>query len=72
MEIPDTYTTSMPGCARCHGGHESVTFRRLTYPFRVYVTDNDDGSVLADVEMTHWAPCPTNGEPILMRWVPDA
>jgi hypothetical protein len=46
----------LQGCARCHGeGHDSITFQPLAHP---YVEDN--GQV-----MTHWAPCPMNGEPIL-------
>lgn len=45
------------GCARCHGdGHEQITFTPLTHP---YVEDSG-------LVMTHWAPCPTNGEPILL------
>lgn len=44
-------------CARCKGDHFDVQFRRLTHPIR-----DDDGTVWA-----WWAPCPTNGEPILLR-----
>ena len=42
-------------CARCGKDH-TVTFKPLTIP--------------AD-EWTHWAPCPNNGEPIMMKFVPD-
>ena len=45
-------------CARC-GGEHMVTFREFTNPLVV------PG---APVELTHWAPCPANGEPILMRF----
>lgn len=45
------------GCARCEGdGHEDITFQPLTHPIV-----RDDLIV-----GTHWAPCPTNGEPIIM------
>lgn len=48
---------SIRGCARCDGeGHDDLLFFRLTHPVE------RDGEVL----FTHWAPCPTNGEPILM------
>lgn len=43
-------------CARCHGIHDSVEFKQLTNP------TEDNG-------YTHWASCPSNGEPILMKFV---
>lgn len=44
------------GCARCDGeGHPQITFQPLTHPLE-----------LGEFKLTHWAPCPTNGEPILM------
>lgn len=56
-----TLTTDLQGCARCHGhGHRALTFRPLTHP---YVEDSG-------LVMTHWAPCPTNGEPILLTAKP--
>jgi hypothetical protein len=57
------------GCARCHGdGHKQLVFRPLTHPVEM-----GDGT-MTHWAMTHWAPCPTNGEPILMGYVehPDA
>lgn len=46
----------LTGCARCHGeGHLGLKFRKFTHP---YVEDN--GMV-----MTHWATCPSTGQPIL-------
>lgn len=49
-------TIDINGCARCHGeGHERVEFKPLAHPVP---------SVYGP--LTHWAPCPTNGEPILM------
>lgn len=45
------------GCARCHGeGHDDLTFEPLIHPFEV------DEKII----VTHWAPCPTNGQPILL------
>jgi hypothetical protein len=58
---PDSeFTIDLNGCARCHGlGHPQLTFRRLTYPLSG--VGAYDGA-----ELTHWALCPTNGEPILL------
>lgn len=54
-------TLDLVGCARCHSdGHLQLVFRALTYP-----VVEEDGT-----ELTHWAPCPNNGEPILMGTVP--
>lgn len=54
-------TIDLQGCARCEGdGHPQITFEKLAHPF----VENDG------TELTHWAPCPTNGEPILMRTGP--
>lgn len=67
-DLPHEYTadgdfiSDLTGCARCHGeGHKDVHWRKLTFP---YVEDSGTA-------MTHWAPCPTNGEPILMCKVPE-
>jgi hypothetical protein len=52
-------TIDVVGCARCWGdGHKQLEFHRLTHPL-----------VINDVELSHWAPCPTNGEPILLAFV---
>jgi hypothetical protein len=48
--------TNVHGCDRCGDSHELVGFRPLTNPCGV---------------LTHWAPCPTNGEPIMLAIVPD-
>ena len=51
------FRMTIVGCARCHGdGHEDVFWMPLTHPLEA-----------GGVRFTHWAPCPTNGEPILMR-----
>jgi hypothetical protein len=55
-----TITIDQKGCARCHGeGHPQLTFSKLTHPLV-----EESG-----LELTHWAPCPTNGEPILLAVV---
>jgi hypothetical protein len=59
----DEITIDQAGCARCHGdGHKQITFKRLTHPLV------EEGGL----QLTHWAPCPTNGEPILLAVVPKA
>jgi hypothetical protein len=46
------------GCARCHGdGHKDLVFYKLTHP----MVTNDD-------VYSHWAECPTNGEPIMLAF----
>ena len=47
----ESFDTSFDACARCGERHQDLRFNPLTYP--------------AD-EWTHWAPCPTNGEPIML------
>jgi hypothetical protein len=59
MQSPDAFVQSVVGCARCHGGgHEDVRWEPLTHPAET-----------GDVTFTHWAPCPTNGQPILVAVV---
>lgn len=51
------------GCARCRAdGHKQLEFHRFTRPVEVA------GS--GESPYTHWAICPTTGEPILLRTVP--
>lgn len=54
---------SIVGCARCDGdGHADVEFLPLDYPIPL-----PDGR-----EAGWWAPCPTNGQPILLAvWDDD-
>ena len=55
--MQDIVTASnIVNCARCGGSHAPIVFRRLRQP----VVDNDGK------QWTHWAGCPTNGEPLLM------
>lgn len=54
------------GCARCHGdGHDLLWFRKLRYPAEVKAAND----TVDDVVFSHWATCPTTGEPILMAWI---
>lgn len=55
---------NLVGCARCNNGvgHPGLTFQPLTYPVEIGV-----GGGPGERDLTHWAPCPVNGEPILMR-----
>lgn len=49
-------------CARCGGDHNEIQWEKLERP----ILDEADG-----IEWTHWAPCPKNGQPILMREAPS-
>lgn len=61
--MSDEITIDQRGCARCDGdGHPGITFKRLTRPIEL------EPGVKA-YTLTHWAMCPTTGEPILMRFV---
>lgn len=48
--------SKLVNCARCGDNHGELTFLELTYP---------------NGENTHWCPCPTNDEPIMMRIIPE-
>jgi hypothetical protein len=50
-------------CARCSGDHVGILARPLTIPFAP--------AEAAPLIWTHWAPCPVNGEPILVMGTPD-
>jgi hypothetical protein len=47
-------------CSRCGGDHGPVVARPLTIPFAP--------EEACGLEWTHWFPCPTNGEPVLMMF----
>ena len=53
------YVFNVRSCALCGADHDNLTFKRMYVP--VYT----DAGV-----MTHWASCPTNGDPILFGVVP--
>lgn len=55
-------TISFDKCARCGEPHKNVTFKPLARPM-----PNEPSE-----PFTHWAPCPTNGEPLLCRFKPPA
>ena len=48
---PPVVVKRLVGCARCGRVHRNLSFATLTQPCGL---------------LTHWAPCPTNGEPILL------
>lgn len=48
-----TITTDVGNCARCKQDHQDLTFDPLSHP----------------TDWTHWSPCPTNGEPIMLQIV---
>lgn len=56
----EAFTIDLNGCARCQGdGHPDLTFAPLTH----------DVELDEEEDFTHWAPCPANGEPILLRYM---
>jgi hypothetical protein len=57
--MDDSIIIDLNGCARCRGEHPKLEFKPLTYPI----------TTLSDNSITHWALCPTNGEPILLERV---
>jgi hypothetical protein len=48
------HITNVMGCSRCGGDHDALVFQRFANPIEV------------EPELTHWALCPTTGEPLLM------
>jgi hypothetical protein len=48
------------GCARCGGDHTDLAFEKLEQP-----VEREGAPTI-----TFWCPCPTNGQPILMRFEP--
>lgn len=52
----EPFTIDLHGCARCDGdGHPGIEFQPLTRPIEA-----------EGVAFTHWAPCPSTGEPIVV------
>jgi hypothetical protein len=58
----DAICTPVARCSRCGDDHEQVTFQPMARP-----VERDD-----EVIATHWAPCPGNGDPILLSALTDA
>lgn len=48
---PDGRTIIIPRCTRCDESHSQLPVKPLSRPFQVF---------------THWATCPTTGDPILL------
>lgn len=60
MDRLEGHALKLNGCARCGDDHtRPIFFAKMTHPVRC-----PHGEVIA----THWAKCPTNNEPILMRF----
>lgn len=58
-EEPLEATVDLAICPRCNAdGHEGVVFRAFDYPS---LCPGDGGQWV----VTHWATCPTNGQPIM-------
>lgn len=53
----EIYISDIDGCARCGQNHDHLEFSRFRDPVQVGL----------GAKLTHWAPCPETGEPILMR-----
>lgn len=57
------FTFDQVGCARCGGeGHKPITFKKLQKP----------SELPGGIKFTHWAPCPTTGEPIMFAQLPHS
>lgn len=50
-------TVNLTTCARCGGFHAAMQFSKLTRPMATPAGDT----------LTHWALCPVNGEPVLLK-----
>lgn len=50
------------GCARCGADHEDITPQKLDRPIAPPETS---------IMWSHWAPCPTNGQPIIIAMTAD-
>jgi len=53
----DAMTCDVVSCSRCGGDHRAVRFEPMARPFAP--------AEAAPIVWTRWAPCPTNGQPIL-------
>lgn len=51
-------TISVENCSRCGGDHDVVELSKLSMPFAP--------PECAPIAWTHWAPCPVNGQPIMV------
>lgn len=55
---------SISNCARCGEAHDELEARTFARPFAP--------AEAAPITWTHWVPCPTNGDPILITCSPRA
>jgi len=53
----DAMTCDVVACSRCGGDHRAVRFEPMARPFAP--------AEAAPIVWSHWAPCPTNGQPIM-------
>lgn len=60
MEHEKIRIATLRGCARCGEDHFAIEFEELIRP----VMDDVEGSPF--MVASYWAPCPTNGQPILL------
>lgn len=58
--MPEPVTVELRGCPRCGGDHEQLELQLLDRPA-------DVAGALRVRPLTHWALCPTNGQPVLVR-----
>ena len=66
---PPLHVTGITNCARCGCAHENLEFKEMAQPLTLYPDTSD---VLKEtIVFTHWCPCPTNGDPILLLSEPD-
>lgn len=63
-----TMVVDVNGCARCQSeAHPALQFAPLTHPVEAGLQADEHGAAQEAPPYTHWAPCPVNGEPILLR-----
>lgn len=66
-------TINVRSCARCGGDHPALQFLKLQQPMvleNAFVLEpgtQPDLDAEARIVWTHWATCPTNQEPIMLR-----
>lgn len=61
-------TSSIADCARCGNEHLDLEFAELVRP--IELAQRAGGGYA--IKITHWAPCPMTGEPVLMRFSPES
>lgn len=71
VETPTPRETDVRGCARCEGDHDGLEFQPLGRPIEIEGANVLNGSSLLNrtLVLSHWATCPTTGEPILLTFI---